>query len=145
MDERPDSRPSEHSRCAGGLSRCKTKKALVLWGGNAGELVTGVAQAFSKTAIDIYGADEKKLFAQLTLVFGNTNSAIAFEHGLMSQRNALAEVIGTQCDSKVGARGLVLAAAMLGVLVSVLEPWQATGPDKSFGEQITTAHNQLLL
>jgi AcrR family transcriptional regulator len=133
-----------------------TKEALVLWGDSASELVTGVAQAnvgkkrtveqaFSKTAIGIYGVDEKNLFAQLTLVFGNTDLAIAFEHGLMSQRSALAEVIATHRNSKVGARDLVLAAAMLGVLVSVLERWQATGGDKSLGKQITKAHDQLFL
>jgi hypothetical protein len=61
-------------------------------------------QTFSKTAIDIYGADDKNLFAQLTVVFGNTNLAIAFEHGLMSPRNGLAEVIATHRDATVGAR-----------------------------------------
>jgi hypothetical protein len=102
-------------------------------------------QAFSKTAIDIYGADDKNLLAQLTVVFGSTNLAIAFEHGLMSLRNGLAEVIATHRDATVGARALVLAAAMLGVLVLVLERWQATGPYKSFGKQITKAHDSLLL
>jgi AcrR family transcriptional regulator len=37
------------------------------------------------------------------------------------------------------------AAATFGVLVSVLERWQATGGDKSLGKQITKAHDKLFL
>lgn len=133
-----------------------TKEALVLWGDNPNLLVAGVAeanvskkrtvaQAFADTAIDVYGVDEKNLLAQLTLVFGNADLAVAFEHGLMSQRNALAEVIATHRESKPGARDVVLAAAMLGVLISVLERWQATGGDKSLAKQISKAHDQLFV
>jgi len=131
-----------------------TKEALVLWGGNGGELVARFAdanvgkkrtveQAFAETAIDMYGVDEKNLLAQLTLVFGNADLAVAFEHGLMSQRHALAEVIATHRESKSGARVAALAAAMLGVLIAVLDRWQATGGEKSLTRQITKAYEQV--
>jgi AcrR family transcriptional regulator len=133
-----------------------TKEALVLWGDSAGELVARFAeanvgkkrtveQALAEAAIDVYGADEKNLLAQLTLVFGNADLAVAFEHGLMSQRNALAEVVATHRESKSGAREAALSAAMLGVLISVLDRWQATGGEKSLTKQIAKAYDQLFV
>lgn len=134
-----------------------TKEALVLWGDRGSEVVEGVRSAkvgkkrtvqsaFAESAVAVFAADEKNLLAQLSLVFANDELSVVFEHELLGERGALADVIASHRGAKsAGNRDVALAGALLGCVISVLDRWQAEGGEKSLTKQIDKAYTTLFV
>ncbi len=126
-----------------------TKEALVLWGDRSEVLVRALAvvdaggaeaspaTAFTAAAIEVYTADEADLLEQLRLVFANEPLAVAFEHGLLGRRGAIAEIFAAQRGApSVGVRDDAAAGALLGMLLALLTRWQAGDGAKSLSKML---------
>lgn len=123
-----------------------TKDALILWDERPEQLIEAVAKRsgdsatdrFRRAAADVYGdADRRELLSQLQLVFAHESLTVAFEHALLGRRHELAALFGSRRKSGVaGVRDVATAAACLGVLLGVLERWQATGGSKSLSKML---------
>jgi AcrR family transcriptional regulator len=135
-----------------------TKEALVLWGDRPTRLVTAFAaakvgkrrsahEAFMEAAVDIYSENETDLLAQLVLVFASGDLTVAFEHDLVGRRHDVAAEFAKHAHRKhskgqpgtAGLQDLATAGAHLGLLVAVLDRWQATGGKKSVAKMLSKA------
>lgn len=123
-----------------------TKEALVLSGDGTDRLVAAITAEASETTGRVSGvrlaaagiarllaeADRVGLARRMRLVFSHRGLTTEFEHRLLGRRDEVARVLATHRGaSSARLRDDAAAAAVLGMLVAVLDRWQRRGADRS--------------
>lgn len=132
-----------------------TKEALILWGDRPERLLTAFTEsagangndasaAFIEAAIATYTDREAELLSQLRLVFANDDLAVAFEHELIGTRHEVAAIFAARRESNsAGVRDDAAAGAHLGLVIAILDRWQAADGSKSLTKMLSKAGDSL--